>query len=737
MRLIGRIERIIFEDEGFFVALLSEGEKISGSYFDSSVQSIIDAAVTLEGEYVDHPSYGRTFVFHTLRVNQQPLFFFLNRVVKGFPKKVTAELIETFGEAGLVAILDNDIEKLTAFSGIKQKRLERIQSRWKQFRSLRALGEFLAPFDVSPAMITTIAGAMKESTDAVERIKGNPYILTGIEGIGFKRVDAMALKMGIDASDERRIASAMDYAVTRRCEREGNSCIDKAELFAELDSLLEGADLSERYGAVLLERIAEGTIRPLDERLLSPTRLFEAEQFIFETLHRRSKATSQSVIADLEAFFDTATFEPGEQQRRAVELLNSGVKVMCLVGYAGTGKSTTSKLLLELLCRGQGKEQIITCALSGIAAQRIGEVTGFESATIQSLLVRFEERDVFPYRVILIDEASMVNAPLFARLLAKCHRDATIIIVGDNAQLPPIGPGDVLSDIIGFTLLPTVVLTQIYRQSEDQAIALIADAIRRGNVPDFSGEYTDFRFDVIAQQAYRDRETHAQAILSAIAQAAMEAIPKGREYLQAKKIHTYLTHFQVITPMKSGLLGTENLNRVLQRYFNPGPKQQVKRGEKLFALMDKVVHTRNENLPSWTQAAYKSGASSEPRRIFNGMCGLLFRIDEAAEQVYVIYPVEALVVRYEYAQLTSHLMLSYALTVHKVQGMEYDTVVMPASFNHYIMLQNKLLYTAVTRAKRQCLIIGDPEAFAGGIQRKELTRRQTVMQYLARQSGEY
>ena len=185
MKLIGRIEKIIFESDGFFIALLASGEKISGSYFDSSVASIENAAVTLEGEYAEHPKHGRTFRFHTLRVNQHELFFFLNRVVKGFPKKLTAELIEKFGEAGLVDILDNDIGKLADFSGIKQKRLARIQSRWKQFRSMRELGGFLAPFGVTPELITTIAGALKEVGDPVAAIRRNPYILTTVAGIGF------------------------------------------------------------------------------------------------------------------------------------------------------------------------------------------------------------------------------------------------------------------------------------------------------------------------------------------------------------------------------------------------------------------------------------------------------------------------------------------------------------------------------------------------------------------------
>lgn len=729
MKLIGQIASILFEDDGFFVARLASGEKISGHYHDSSIESIDGAAVTLEGEFVDHPKYAKTFRFQTLIVNQHPLFFFLNRVVKGFPKKVTAELIERFGEEGLVEILDNDIETLAQFSGITSKRLARIQSRWKQFRSMRELGTFLAPFGVTPSLLSTIAGGMKAASDPVGAIRKNPYILTRVEGVGFLRADALALQMGMDPRDERRIASAMDYALARRCEREGNSCIEKAALFRELETLLKAAAVPQLFEPVLAERIADGSIHLLGDTLLSPQRLYEAEQFISREFRRRGKLRDAPLVTDLDTFLQAHTFTPGEEQRSAIELLNEGHRLLCLVGYAGTGKSTTARMLLQLLGTRYG--EIITCALSGIASQRIGEVSGFESATIQSLLVRFESRDVLPYQVVLIDEASMINAPLFARLLAKCHRDAVIIIVGDDAQLPPIGAGDVLGDIIRYDLMPVVKLTRIYRQSDDQAIAVIANAIRRATMPVLDSAYDDFRFEALDVSAFPNRDAHMEAVLHALVRETMAAIPDGRRFLKTKALHDYLTHFQVITPMKGGALGTENLNRVLQPYFNPSPKQSVVRGERRFALMDKVVHTKNDNLPSWTLEGYKDGEPSEPRRIFNGMIGLLFRIDEEAQQAYVVYPLEATVVCYDFGQLTIYLMLAYALTIHKVQGMEYRRVALPLVPAHAVMLDKKLLYTAVTRAREHCSIIGDFEAFARAVHRNDGVSRRTVLQFFA------
>ncbi|WP_321777451.1 ATP-dependent DNA helicase [Sulfurimonas sp.] len=413
---------------------------------------------------------------------------------------------------------------------------------------------------------------------------------------------------------------------------------------------------------------------------------------------------------------------------------------MFLVGYAGTGKSTTSKTILELLNTKYEEKEIMTCALSGIASQRIADTTGYESATIQSLLVKYEGRDYFPFGVVLIDEASMINSPLFARLMAKIHRDAIVIIVGDDAQLPPIGAGNVLSDVLSLELAPIVKLTKIYRQSEDQAITLIANDIRKGIVPEYRNTYEDFEFIDISIQNYYTlrnelsqtqlqelRENNSLQILTEIMHKVVESIDKARYRLNNKQIKEYLNYFQVITPMKGGTLGTNNLNKVLQEYFNPNPKKCLKKGGVEFRLMDKVVHTKNENMTSWSGDAFKTGEDSNQRRIFNGMSGLLFKIEEDDEQVFVFYPNEDVVVVYEYEEMKSHLMLSYALTIHKVQGMEYDIVVIPMTFSHFIMHNTKLIYTAITRAKHKCILIGESGAFESGCKKFEATRRDTVL----------
>ncbi len=736
--LIGQIDKILFEDDGFFIAVLKAGEKISGTYFETDVKTLKDSAVTLSGYWDEHKKYGKTFKFEHLKVNQNQLFFFLNKIVKGFTKKLTAELIEKFGEDGLIDILDNDIERLLEFKGVKEKRLKKIQNSWKKFRSMRRLGEFLSPYKVTPTLLTTISTAMKDVDEPCTKIKENPYILTSINNIGFRRADELALKMGIKVDDEKRISSAMDYVLLEYCEQQGNSCVAKDILFSGLNELLGFVGRENLYEGALVERVAESSIVLMKNNRVSPSRLYDAEKFLYDDFKTRAKKDSGGFVKDLDKFLDSHELKLGEQQRSAVETINNGAQILFLVGYAGTGKSTTSKTILDLLNTRYEEKEIMTCALSGIASQRISDTTGYESATIQSLLMRYD--DMFPFSVVLIDEASMINSTLFARVVSKIKRDSILIIVGDDAQLPPIGAGNVLSDILTLELAPIVKLTQIFRQNEDQAITLIANDIRKGILPPYRENYDDFEFlDVSILNYYtlknqlppkelQDlREDNSTQIVTQIVHKVLDSIEKARYRLKNKQIKEYLNYFQVITPMKGGILGTNNLNKVLQEYFNPNPSKCVKRGQLEFRLMDKVVHTKNENMTSWSGDGFKMGEDSNNRRIFNGMSGLLFQINEDDEQVFVFYPNEDVVVLYEYEELKSHLMLSYALTIHKVQGMEYDIVVMPMTFAHFIMHNTKLIYTAITRAKHKCILIGESGAFESACKKLEITRRDTVL----------
>ena len=249
--------------------------------------------------------------------------------------------------------------------------------------------------------------------------------------------------MGVEKDNEGRISSAMDYVLMNYCEQQGNSCVAKDILFSGLNELLMFNNMNHLYEAALIERVAEQSIVIMKNERVSPARLYDFEKFLHDSFSARAKVDSGGFVKDLDAFLSDKELKLGEQQRSAVEAINNGASLLFLVGYAGTGKSTTSKTILNLLNTKYDDKEIMTCALSGIASQRIADTTGYESATIQSLLIKFEKMDTFPFSVMLIDEASMINSSLFARLVAKIKKSAILIIVGDDAQLPPIGAGNV------------------------------------------------------------------------------------------------------------------------------------------------------------------------------------------------------------------------------------------------------------------------------------------------------
>ena len=453
----------------------------------------------------------------------------------------------------------------------------------------------------------------------------------------------------------------------------------------------------------------------------------------------------KKIVSNISEYLDkkekTLGFTLSVEQRKAVELINEGHKTLFLIGYAGTGKSTSSRAILELLQEINSYDDIIAIALSGIASQRIADTTGYNSSTIQSLFVKHKENEYFPYKVILLDEASMVNSVMFYQIISKIGQDTIFIIVGDDGQLPAIGAGNILSDAINFELAPICKLTKIYRQNENQAIAVIANEIRQGNIPEYNGNYEDFKFlDVSISNYYASKNSlgqnefsnlrgqNSEQILNMILNISSSYIKDFYTLIKDKNISKALILFQIITPMKGGILGVENLNNQLQKIFNSSREESKKTKLYEYKLSDKVIHIKNENMQAQTMQMYRTGSNEYlERRVFNGQLGLIIKLDFEENKCIVLYPNDDMVVFYDFDDLDSLLSLAYCLTIHKTQGMEYDNALIPMSFSHYIMHNTKLLYTAITRAKNMCYIVGEEDAFKGACKRIETTKRESVI----------
>lgn len=747
-KLSGILKKVLFcnKDTGFCIAVLDNDQKICGTYFDTDIEKIVGENIILNGNWVTHKKYGIQFAFDTLELKEQELYFFLTKIVKGIGRKVALELLEKYSEEELVEVLNNKPEELLNFKGIREKKLSTIKTSWQKFKHLRELGSFLSKFGVTSNLITKIYSEFSEVENLIDVIKKNPYVLIRIKGIGFKRADEIAKSLGIDEKSDFRIMACLNYTLREYCDNNGNSSIDKYHLFRLLDESLRFQNEEMLYENAIAKMELDEDIYKTKENRYAPSMLYFAEKRVLEFFKaRENDMYLKKIVSNISEYLDkketTLGFTLSVEQRKAVELINEGHKTLFLIGYAGTGKSTSSRAILELLQEINSYDDIIAIALSGIAAQRIADTTGYNSSTIQSLFVKHKENEYFPYKVILLDEASMVNSVMFYQIISKIGQDTIFIIVGDDGQLPAIGAGNILSDSIKYELAPICKLTKIYRQNENQAIAVIANEIRQGNVPDYNGNYEDFKFmDVSISNYYASKNSlgqndfsnlrgqNSEQILNMILNISSAYIKDFYSLIKDKNISKALILFQIITPMKGGMLGVENLNNQLQKIFNSSREESKQTKLYEYKLSDKVIHIKNENMQSQTMQMYRTGSSEYlERRVFNGQLGLIIKLDFEESKCIVLYPNDDMVVFYNFDDLDSLLSLAYCLTIHKTQGMEYDNALIPMSFSHYIMHNTKLLYTAITRAKSMCYIVGEEDAFRGACKRIETTKRESVI----------
>jgi len=755
-KLTGTLKKILFynEENKYYIAVLENDQAICGQYFDTDLAKLVGEEIIITGMWNTHKKYGVQFVFTSLELKEAEIFFFLTKIVKGITQKLAREFTKKYTEDELCDILDNTPAKLMEFKGIKEKKLTQIVSSWNKFKHLRELGSFLAQFGVTSNLINKIYEALGQMENLIERIQENPYLLTEIKGIGFKRADEIGIKLGIDKYSSFRISACMNYTLREFCESNGNSSISKDQLFSLLDDALNFSDQEVLYEEAVIALLSKEEIRETIKDKFAPDIYYNCETKIIEFFkNRKIHNHNKKIIDNFESYIkkkeETLGFILSTEQQKAVELINNGENTILLIGYAGTGKSTSSRAILELLEEIVPYDDIHCMALSGIAAQRISDTTGYKSSTIQSSLVKIKnsDKDYFDYKVILIDEASMVNSVTFHQVLSRVDSDTTLIIVGDDGQLPAIGAGDILRDAIKYNLAPICKLTKIYRQNEQQAIATIANEIRKGKVPKFQEEYEDFEFvdssipHYYTQKAILSdyeinqlRNDNNYTILNNILNITSQYIEPMYTFIKNKKIGSFLTLFQVITPIKSGTLGVENLNINLQKLINKTNSQGIQKRVYEYKLADKVIHIKNETMKAKTMKCYKAGDPDfVEKRVFNGQLGMVIKVDHDTSKLIILYPNDDMVVFYDFDTLDHLISLAYCLTIHKTQGMEYDTALIPMTFSHFIMHNTKLLYTAITRAKNMCYIVGEEEAMSSACKKLEITNRQTVIDDLLSQ----
>ena len=699
------VERITYQNENNGYTVLKCAVKdysdlvtVVGAMPDTHVGSVL----SLEGMWKVDARYGRQFSVEKFEETLPATVYGIEKylgsgLVKGVGPKFAKKIVETFGKETLNVIEDTP-EELLKIPGIGKVRVDRITTSWQEQKEIKNIMLFLQSHEVSTSHATKIFKTYGSESIAI--VKENPYRLADdIWGIGFKTADSIAQKMGIDKGKFVRLRSGIFYTLNKLAEA-GHCYATREQLISKAGELLEVEEpeleitLDEmlRINDVIRDQ-AEG-----QEEIYLPPYYF-AESGCARRLIRLMKADvakreDPERILSRVAAASNITYD--ETQWLAVKTAISS-KVMVLTGGPGTGKTTTTLGIISAYQQAGCK--IILAAPTGRAAKRMSEAAGMEAKTIHRLLEYkppegYQKNEEHPLEgdVLILDECSMIDIMLMYNLLKALPEQMSLILIGDTDQLPSVGAGNVLRDIIASQRVPVVRLTQIFRQAQGSRIIMNAHRINRGESIDMrGGKESDFFFA---------SKTTNQEVVDTIVQYCKMNLPR---YYHVDPF----TDIQVLTPMQRGECGAVHLNQVLQEAMNPS-RIFLRRGGTQYRLKDKVMQIRNDY----------------DKEVFNGDIGTITKVDMEERELTVLFDNREVV--YDVTEL-EELSLAYAVTIHKAQGSEYPIVVMPFTMSHFVMLQRNLLYTGVTRAKKILVLVGEKKAVYYAIKNETTAGRNTCL----------
>ena len=706
VELEGRLVEIIFQNEanGYLVGILDcEEEEVT---IVGCLPALKEGEViAVKGKWIVHPTYGRQMDVKEYR-HVQPstkegiLNYLSSGVIKGIGKKMAERIIDHFGTDAL-EVIQYAPQRLTEVSGIGEAKAQTIAEAFEEQRELREIILFLSQYGISPSFAIRIYKKYKEMTIAY--IQENPYRLADeIIGIGFKKADLIARAMGISPNSKYRIHSGIRYTINT-FHTEGHTyapsdfLIDRARelLGVEEDEVVEGIQEMALKQKIQLERQDE-------EIIVYSMPYFYAETNTCNKLIELSQITLDTLEIDVDEEISNIEKEDGiylaENQKEAIrQAITNGILV--ITGGPGTGKTTTINTLIKVFEK--LKKKIVLAAPTGRASKRMTEATGKEAKTIHRLLemgysdegegMLFQRNEDNPLvgDVIIIDEVSMVDIMLMNSLLKAISRGTRLIFVGDVDQLPSVGAGNVLRDIIDSQVIKVVRLNEIFRQAGESMIVVNAHKINQGDYPILNHKDKDFYFM---------NRSKNDDILNTIIGLVKERLPKHYKFDPIRDI-------QVLTPMKKGDVGTLNLNKELQNYLNPPDKYKREKElrEKVFRVGDKVMQIKNNYTLKWTSLDLDA-EEKQGEGIFNGDIGYVQYINTEEQELTVFFDDNRSVV-YSFTQL-DELELAYSITIHKSQGSEFPVVVMPVTWGPPMLLTRNLLYTAITRAKSLVVLVG-------------------------------
>ena len=726
--ITGYIDHIIFrnEDNGYTVMVLKGGSEEDELTCVGSFPVVTQgASVELEGNFTQHPVYGKQFqaVRLTEKMPEDALAmerYLGSGAIKGIGAALAGRIVRHFGD-DTFQIVENEPERLSEVKGISEKKAREIAMQIAEKSDMRKAMMFLQKYGISLNLGAKIYQKYGDSVYSV--LQENPYRLADdISGVGFKIADEIAYRIGIHTDSDYRIKSGMVYTLLQAT-GEGHVYLPKDELFQRAAELL-GVDSSymEKH---LVDLAMDRKIvqkEQGDQILIYPAQYYYLELNTARMLREldifcpEDEKIVERRIVQIEKETGTVL---DEMQKKAVQEA-AGHGLLILTGGPGTGKTTTINAIIRYF-EGEGAE-IRLAAPTGRAAKRMTEATGYEAQTIHRLLelsgmpeddregqpIHFERNAENPLEtdVIIIDEMSMVDIHLIHSLLMAVTAGTRLILVGDENQLPSVGPGNVLRDIIRSGQFPVVELKKIFRQASESDIVVNAHKINKGEQVEINNKSRDFFFL---------KRYDADIIIRVVIALIQEKLPK---YVEAKPFE-----IQVLTPMRKGLLGVERLNQILQRYLNPpdASKKEKEIGQGFFREGDKVMQVRNNYQLEWEIRGRYGIPIEKGVGVFNGDTGIIKTINEFAETAEVEFE-DGRWAEYSFKQL-DELELAYAVTIHKSQGSEYPAVIIPLLSGPRMLMNRNLLYTAVTRARKCVTVVGSEETFRDMIRNEKQQRR--------------
>lgn len=692
--LEGLVTNITFhnQENGFSVfKLLDNNSNREHTVVGNCLYIAIGENVVCEGNWFQNKTFGKQLQANFIRLTPPSTIQGIEKylgsgLIHGIGPQLAKDLVAAFNTE-VFTVIENEPERLLTIPGIGQARQKQLLAAWDEQKLMRESMVFLQGFGIGNNRAQAIFRLYGHQTIAM--VKHNPYSLCkDVRGMGFKSADNIALKLGIAKDAATRVQAALDHVLEERssqghCRSSEAVLIESAAKILNIEQNIVGPALKQWSAS---EHITN------TDNYYALSKIFQAEQYIAEKIKLLATNDPQREIKSFHISIDLA-----QSQQKAFELaLENSCAI--ITGGPGVGKTTILKAIIQTL-KAAGTD-LLLAAPTGRAAKRMQQSTGISAKTIHRLLEfdpvtgGFTKNELQPLAtdVVILDEASMVDVLLFSKLLQALPNHCSLIIVGDVDQLPAVGPGNVLSDLINSGYIATARLTEIFRQAKDSSIIINAHRIN-------NGLYPIMREDSGLKDFYLMHEKDPEKIISKIIKLIAERIPERFALNPMQDV-------QLLTPMRKGLLGTENLNQVLQKTLNSNTEEHLKFGSIKFQRHDKVMQHQND---------YE-------KQVFNGDIGYIENVSNADSFLEVRF--ENKLVRYERREL-ENLALAYACTIHKSQGSEFPVVIMPVHMQHFVLLEKNLLYTGITRAKQLVILIGDPQAVRKAINTESANKRDT------------